>query len=135
MKHYTADVSPVEKQVEEDVRKDIERIFGEKKKKLGVEATLELTFLSDFPVVGEYVYGEAFPTERRMVLDVYAPMATTKAITRTICEELMHIKRPELKHGTKFWKLVRDAMATQQRTYMKPTKLSSRHRGTSNKQG
>lgn len=94
-----------------EIKKQIERTFERKKKKLGVEVTLELDFLDDFPVIGEYVYGEAFPAEKRIMLDVFAPLATKKEITKTVCEELMHIKHPELKHGPKFWKLVRESMS------------------------
>lgn len=98
---------PIERKIENAVRKDAERIFEEKKRKAGVEATMELNFLSDFPVIGEYVYGEAFPAERRVVIDVYAPMATRRSIMKIISEELVHLKHPELSHGTKFWRLVR----------------------------
>jgi hypothetical protein len=97
----------IERRIEEEVRRDAERIFEEKRRKAGIEATMELNFLSDFTVVGEYVYGEAFPPSGRIVIDIYAPMAAKEAVTRTICEELMHLRHPELEHGTKFWRLVR----------------------------
>lgn len=100
-----------QKRIEMEIKKQVERTFERKKKKLGLEATLELDFIDDFPVIGEYVYGEAFPKECRVTLDVFAPFATNKEITETVCEELMHIKHPELKHGPKFWRLVRECMS------------------------
>jgi len=106
----TRNSEPIEREIEAEAEMEIERIFQEKKNKLQVEATLELTFLQDFPMIGEYVYGEAFPLEKRITLDIYAPMATRRAITKIICEELMHIKHPELSHGARFWRLVREAV-------------------------
>ena len=102
--------SEIETRIQEDVRRDSERIFERKKKKLDIEATMELNFLSDSPIVGEYVYGEAFPAEKKVVLDVYAPMATNRALTKIICEELIHVKHPELTHDARFWRLVRRVM-------------------------
>ncbi|MDI6889306.1 MAG: hypothetical protein QMC78_06475 [Methanocellales archaeon] len=94
--------------VEIEVKREIERIFEEKKKKLGVEAELDLEFLDHPPVVDKNVYGEAFPERKRVMLDVFAPDATTEEIEGIICEELGHIKYPELRHGPEFWKKVRE---------------------------
>ena len=107
------DVESVESRIEAEARRDIERIFEEKKRKLGIEASMKLTFLRDFPIIGEYVYGEAFPTEKKILLEVYAPYATGRMMAKTICEELMHIKHPELKHGVRFWRLVEAAIVSQ----------------------
>lgn len=101
----------IERRIEEDTRKEIEKIFENKKRMLGVEARLDLCFLGDFPIIGAHVYGEAFPSEKRVSLDVFAPDATHSEIVKIICEELIHIKHPEfLNHGPKFWKLVRECM-------------------------
>lgn len=83
------------------VRKEIEKLFEEKKRKLGVEAELELSFLENTPVVGYNVYGEAFPPEKKVVLEVFAPDATTEEIEEIICHELVHLKYPELDEDSK----------------------------------
>lgn len=87
-----------EKQLEAEVRRDVERIFEEKRRRLGVEARLELEFLDHTPIVGKNVYGEAFPSERppRVHIEVFAPDARTREITEIVCEELLHVKHPEL---------------------------------------
>ncbi|GAI52606.1 unnamed protein product, partial [marine sediment metagenome] len=48
-----------------EVRRDVERIFEEKSRRLGVEARLDLHVetVEAPPIVGENVYGEAFPSE------------------------------------------------------------------------
>jgi len=94
--------------IETEVRREIEKIFDEKKKKLGVEAGLDLEFLDHTPIVDKNVYGEAFPERKRATLDVFAPDATTEEIESIVCEELVHIKHPELRHGPEFWKKVRE---------------------------
>jgi hypothetical protein len=102
-----------QREFEEELGKEIGRIFERKKREIGIEATLKLSFLEDFPIIGEYVYGQAFPNEKLVVLEVYALYATKKEITRTICEELLHIKHGPwtLEHGPEFWKMVEEAMA------------------------
>jgi len=87
-----------------EVRERVEKIFKKKMKQLGVKAGLQLNMVRSIwgpPVVGENVYGEAFPFEKppRVWLEVFAPDATEKEITETICHELVHIKYPELKDG------------------------------------
>ncbi|MEM2915274.1 MAG: hypothetical protein QXH91_07740 [Candidatus Bathyarchaeia archaeon] len=99
-----------QRKFEEELGKEIGRIFERKKREIGIEATLKLGFLEDFPIIGEYVYGQAFPNEKIVVIEVYALYATKKEITRTICEELLHIKHPEMKHGPEFWKMVEEAV-------------------------
>ena len=94
--------------IEIEVRQEIEKIFEGKKKKLGVEAELDLEFLDHPPIVDKNVYGEAFPERKLVTLDVFAPDATTGEIEGIICEELGHIKHPELRHGLEFWKKVRE---------------------------
>ena len=85
--------------LEAEIRHDVERIFEEKKHRLGVEARLDLHVetVEAPPIVGENVYGEAFPAELppRVWVEVF-PEATTQEITRTVCEELLHIKHPGL---------------------------------------
>ena len=97
-KHDSRYSGGVKTELEAAVRREVERIFEEKRHKLGVEARLELGFLDHVPIAGKYVYGEAFPHERppRVRLEVFAPDATTAEITRTVCEELLHVKHPEL---------------------------------------
>ncbi|MBA7504852.1 hypothetical protein ES706_03510 [subsurface metagenome] len=87
----------VEEEIESELRGKIERIFEEKKKKLRIDATLDLRFIDDIPIIGENVYGEAFPFERppRIWLEVFAPDARTAEIIEHICHELIHIQHPE----------------------------------------
>ncbi|MEM2100326.1 MAG: hypothetical protein QXP45_03190 [Thermoproteota archaeon] len=103
------EVEIIEREIEEEVRAEVEEIFEKKKREIGVEATLKLSFLADFPIIGEYVYGEAFPPEKRVVLEIYAPYATKRKIMKVICEELLHIKHPEiLDHGPKLQKMMEE---------------------------
>jgi len=85
--------------LEAEMRKEIERIFEDEKHKLGVDARLDLHVetVKAPPIVEENVYGEAFPSERppRVWLEVF-PEATPKEITATVHEELLHVKHPEL---------------------------------------
>jgi hypothetical protein len=88
------------------VEEEIERIFEEKKKKLRANATLDLRFIDDVPIIGENVYGEAFPFEKppRVWLEVFAPDARTAEIIEHICHELIHIQHPELGEENKEFK-------------------------------
>jgi len=85
--------------LERELRREVERIFEEKRRKLGVEARLDLHVetIEAPPVVGENVYGEAFPFERppKVWVEVF-PEATAREIARVVCEELLHVKHPEL---------------------------------------
>lgn len=91
-----AETGEIEAETEEEIR----RIFEEKRRRLGVEARLDLKITTDWgpPIIGKNVYGQAFPFERppRVWIEVFAIDATTKEITETVCEELLHIKHPEL---------------------------------------
>ncbi|GAH90600.1 unnamed protein product, partial [marine sediment metagenome] len=82
-----------------EIRRDVERIFEEKRHRLGVDAKLDLHVetVEAPPIVGENVYGEAFPFEKppRVWMEVF-PEATTREITKIVCEELLHVKHPEL---------------------------------------
>jgi hypothetical protein len=94
-------------QIEKELRKDIRSIFEQKKQELGVDATLDLKFLNFTPIENEPIYGEAFPEEKRINIEVFAPDATKKDLTKTICEELLHIKYPQmLEHTQRFWGMV-----------------------------
>ena len=86
------------KSLEIEVKKDIERIFEEKKTQLEVEAKLDVVFIDYAPIEGEFVYGEAFPFENppRVRLEVVALDATIEEITKVLCDELIHITEPEL---------------------------------------
>jgi len=44
------------------------------------------------------VYGEAFPEEKRISLEIFAPDASIDEIERHICHELLHIKYPNISH-------------------------------------
>jgi hypothetical protein len=100
--------------MEPKIRREVERVFESKRRKLGVEARLDLKLTRSVwgpPVVGENVYGEAFPSEKppRVWIEIFDPEdVTNKEITKTVCEELVHVKHPELtSHGPRFWGLVR----------------------------
>lgn len=82
--------------IEAETEEEIRKIFEGKRRRLGVEARLEVGFLDHVPIVGKNVYGEAFPFERpsRVRIEVFAPDATIKEITEIVCEELLHIKHP-----------------------------------------
>lgn len=84
--------------LEREVGRDVARIFEEKRRRIGVDARLDLGFLDHAPVVGKNVYGEAFPLERppRVRIEVFAPDATTKEMKEIVCEELLHVRHPEL---------------------------------------
>ena len=96
----------IEEEVENELRKEIGKIFEKKRKKLGVEARLDLEFISEASIVGENVYGEAFPFETppRIRLEVFALDATTAEITENICHELVHILHPEFREEDKEFK-------------------------------
>lgn len=94
-----------------DLRRRIEKIFQEKSKKLGLKAKMELQFIEDAPICGEYVYGEAFPNKNKIWLEVVAPYASIKEITNILCHELIHLKFPKLDHNSElFEETVRNAM-------------------------
>lgn len=101
------------RELEAEVRRDVERIFEEKTRRLGVDAKLDLHVVRSVwgpPVVGENVYAEAFPLERppRVWMEVFVPDATTEEITKTICHELIHLQHPELgEQSREFKKRVR----------------------------
>lgn len=93
------------------LRKGIEDIFHKKSEKLGIRANLELHFTDYAPVEGEYVYGEAFPDENKVWLEVVALDASTTEIMEHICHELIHMKCPDLSHDSnKFKQMVRQCM-------------------------
>jgi len=93
----------------ENLRRKMEEIFDKKSKKIGLNAKMEIHFIEDAPIIGEYVYGEAFPDKNKIWLEVVAPDASIREITKIICHELIHLKYPELSHDSEiFEKLVRD---------------------------
>jgi len=93
----------------EELRTDIERIFLRKMKKAGLFVSLDLHFIEDAPIVGDNVYGEAFPSEGRIWLEVVAPEASRREITETICHECVHMLRPDLDHDSEeFTRLVNE---------------------------
>lgn len=62
-------------------------------------AELDLEFIEKRPIIGENVYAEAFPEEKKIKLEIFAPDASKDEIEKTICHELVHIKRPDLSHN------------------------------------
>ena len=95
----------------EHLDKKINEIFYKKLKKLGLNAEMEIQFIEDAPIIGEYVYGEAFPDKNKIWLEIVAPDASLKEITKIMCHELIHLKYPELGHDSeKFEKLVENCM-------------------------
>ncbi len=84
-----------------ELRNDINEIFTTKSEKLGLNPKLELQFIEDAPIDGEFVYGEAFPNENRVWLEVVAPEASDEEILEILCHELVHLKHPELDHDSK----------------------------------
>lgn len=81
------------------VVREIREIFARMAQKLGLDPTFDLNFIDDTPIIGEHVFGEAFPDENRVWLEV-APEATDEEIQRTICHELIHLKYPEMDHDS-----------------------------------
>lgn len=79
-------------------KEKIKKIFAEKLEKFSLKANLDLEFIERRPIEDENVYGEAFPEEKRVRLEVFAPDATDEEIEWNICHELVHIKYPELSH-------------------------------------
>lgn len=85
----------------EKSEKRIRHIFEEERRKRGLQVVLlELKLTRAIwgsPIVGENVYGEAFPFERppRVWLEVFIPDASEWQIRRTIRHELNHITHPE----------------------------------------
>ena len=89
------------------VRQEILEIFKDKSEKLGINPDLEIEFIEDAPVLGEYVYGEAFPDINKVWLQIVAPDASDDKIMEIVCHELIHIKYTELDHNKpKFQKMV-----------------------------
>lgn len=88
-------------EIEVEIRREVKSVFEDKKHKLGIDASLDLRITKSVwgpPVVGENVYGAAFPFEKpsRVWIEVFVPNATKKEIVKTVCHELIHIKHPEL---------------------------------------
>ena len=97
-----------------DLHKEIENIFHKKSEKLGLRPDIEIQFIEDTPVEGEFVFGEAFPDENKIWLEVVAPDASTNEITEIVSHELIHLKFPELSHDSKeFEDKVRECMKEQ----------------------
>ena len=99
--------------MENEIRREVEEIFEDRKQKLGLDAILDLEFNRSVwgpPVAGENVYAEAFPFERppRVWMEIFAPDVTKKEMEETVCHELVHIQHPELKKENKeFQRMVR----------------------------
>lgn len=97
------------KTLKEKLKRDVERIFNEKRHWAGVNnIILQVSVATKIwgpPVVGENVYAEAFPHESppRVWIEVW-PEATNKEIAENICHELVHIKHPEVDHESEEFK-------------------------------
>lgn len=93
------------KTFEEELEGDVKQIFEDNRREMGIDKiSLQVEVAMEGwgpPVVGENVYAEAFPFENppRIWMQVW-PDATDKEIAKTVCHELIHIKRPELDEET-----------------------------------
>ncbi|MDO9538166.1 MAG: hypothetical protein Q7J68_07590 [Thermoplasmata archaeon] len=87
-----------------ELRDEINRMFSQKAKKLSLNPTLDLNFIEDTSIIGENVFGEAFPNENRVWLEVVAPDASDKQILKILCHELIHIKHPDWNHDSQLFK-------------------------------
>ena len=93
----------------EELEEEIAAMFHAKTKEAGLKAYLDLTIMEDAPIDEEFVYGEAFPDEGRVMLDVVGPYASDEEIMETICHELVHMMHPEWDHySNEFEEAVRD---------------------------
>jgi len=90
----------MEQLINKDVELEIRKIFAEKSNLLGVTVNLDIHFIDNTPIVGENIYGEAFPFETppRVWLEVFAPDVTGEDIIEMVCHELIHVKYPHLNH-------------------------------------
>jgi len=98
-----------DKKIEAEVTREVTNIFEDRKRKLGVDASLDLKITRSVwgaPIVGGNVYGEAFPFEKppRVWIEVFVPDATKKEIIKTLCHELIHIQYPKLKEDSEGFK-------------------------------
>ena len=84
----------------EELRVEIAAMFEAKAQQMGLAARLDLSIIEDAPVDGEFVYGEAFPGEGRVWLEVVGPDASDGEILETICHELVHLLHPEWDHDS-----------------------------------
>lgn len=85
------------------LRDEIFEMFDAKSREMGLVANLDLNIIEDAPIVGEFVYGEAFPGENRIWLEVVGPDASDDDILETICHELLHIKYPQTNHNSEMF--------------------------------
>lgn len=87
--------------LEEKLRRDVERIFDEKRHLMGIgDIELQVSIATDIwgpPVVGENVYAETFPFDHppKVWIEVW-PEATSREIAEIVCHELVHLKCLEL---------------------------------------
>ncbi|MFW6008099.1 MAG: hypothetical protein ACOCP8_02435 [archaeon] len=79
--------------------KEIKRIFNKKLRMFSFDVELDLKFIKKRPIVDENVYGEAFPEEKRVKLEVFIYDISIEEIKKIICHELLHIKYPDLSHN------------------------------------
>ena len=88
----------------DELRREIIDIFDAKSREMDLEVDIELSIIEDAPVEREFVYGEAFPKEGRVWLEVVGPDASNEEIMETICHELVHLMRPEWNHDSEKFK-------------------------------
>ena len=97
----------------DELRKVIIERFNTKSREMGISAYIELSIIEDSPIDGEFVYGEAFPKEGRVWLEVVGPDAFDYEIMETICHELLHLKYPGWDHDSEeFEVMVKCCMRT-----------------------
>ena len=90
----------------DELREEIIEVFNARTREMGLPADMELNIIEDAPVDGEYVYGEAFPEENRIWLEVVGPDASDDEIMETICHELVHLEHPELDHDSEVFEII-----------------------------
>ena len=77
---------------------EVDQIFQKKARKLRIVPRLDLHLIENASIVDAFVYGEAFPDQNRVWLEIVAFDASIQEITEIICHELIHIKFPKISH-------------------------------------
>ena len=97
----------------DELRSEIIEMFVTKTTEMGLAADIDLSIIEDAPVDSEFVYGEAFPEEGKVWLEVVGPDASDDEIMETICHELVHLKHPGWGHESEvFEAMVKYCMRT-----------------------
>ena len=84
----------------DELREEIIDTFNARSREMGLAADIDLSIIEDASIDGEFVYGEAFPEEDRVWLEVVGPDASVDEIIETIYHELVHLNHPEWDHDS-----------------------------------